>query len=241
MSKEVQIQCTGYTIVADWYKGTDPDKVLFVLPGYNSSKAKQEDFTRSMISKTGMSALVIDYSGHGVSPFELRDTRPAQHFLEVVSAFEWVQSNHPNATISVFGSSYGGFLATQLTKYRAFDKLVLRAPGILRPSAFYDLWSISIDNPERYRLAEAQYRKDVDALAAHPLLVRASNFKGKTLVVVSENDEQVPIQTTDAYINAFNAESFIAKGFTHSIRQSPVSEQQFEDYKQYIANWLMRP
>jgi hypothetical protein len=57
-----------------------------------------------MVEATGASALVIDYSGHGGSPFDLSNTRPAH-----------------------------------LAHYRAIEKLVLRAPAIYKPEAFYDL------------------------------------------------------------------------------------------------------
>lgn len=35
---ELKIQCSGYEIAADWYEGLDKNKILIVLPGYNSSK-----------------------------------------------------------------------------------------------------------------------------------------------------------------------------------------------------------
>lgn len=237
MIKHFEIACTGYSIAADWYEGDD-NNILLVLPGYTSSKDHQTEFTTAVTEKTGMSALVIDYSGHGESPFELKDTRPAQHFLEVIYAFDWLKDTYPGAKISVAGSSYGSFLATQLTKYREFEKLVLRAPAIYKPQAFYDLWSVRLNDEENYRIASEEYRRDAEALAKHPLLARASKFEGKTLVVVHENDELVPRETTDAYIKAFNADSFIAKGFIHGVRQSPVSSEQIASYQNRIAEWL---
>ncbi len=234
----IQITCTGYTIFADWYEGTDKNKLLLVLPGYTSTRANQKDFASAVVKRTGMSVLVIEYSGHGDSPFELKDTRPAQHFLEVVCAFDWLKNQYPNAGISVAGSSYGGFLGTQLTKYRTFEKLVLRAPAIYKPGDFYNTWASRLLDEEKYHIESQMYRQDTEALAKHPLLARASAFSGKTLVVVHENDELVPRQTTDAYINAFGAESFIATGFSHGVRQSPVSEEQIEAYQDRIADWL---
>jgi esterase/lipase len=237
---EMQIQITGYSIAADWYEGTDPNKILIVLPGYSSSKARQKVHAEAMVSATGTSALVIDFSGHGVSPFELNDTRPAQHFLELICAFDWLKEKYPKASISVSGSSYGGFLAVQLTKYREFDNLVLRAPAIYKPSAFYDLWSVRISNPEAYKSEMTAYRLDSDALAKHPILGRASTFKGNVLVVVHENDETITRQTTDTYIKAFNAESFIAEGFSHTIDAAVTDPKQLQAYQDRISEWLRR-
>lgn len=191
-----------------------------------------------MVQDMGTCALVIDFSGHGNSPFELRDTRPAQHFLELMYVFDWLKQKYPAATISVSGSSYGGFLAVQLTKYREFANLVLRAPAIYKPSAFYDLWSVRIDNEDAYNAQMREYRQDTEALAKHPLLGRASAFKGKVLVVVHENDEVVLRATTDAYINAFNADSFIAEGFSHTVDAAVRDPAKLQTYQDRIAEWL---
>ncbi|HSX44297.1 MAG TPA: YqiA/YcfP family alpha/beta fold hydrolase [Candidatus Saccharimonadales bacterium] len=238
MIKPVEIKCTGYSIAADWYEGANTDRILLVLPGYSSTKARQSELTTAIVERIGISALVIDYSGHGESPFELKDTRPAQHFLEVITSFDLIKTKYPQARVSVTGSSYGGFLATQLTKYREFEKLVLRAPAIYKPDTFYDLWAVRLANVEAYQEKNQPYRHDSEALKKHPLLARASNFKGKTLVVVHENDELIPRETTQAYIDAFNADSFVAPGFMHSVNQSSVTPQQLMGYQNRIADWL---
>lgn len=235
---ELQIECAGYSIAADWYEGADPNKILIVLPGYSSSKARQIIHAEAMVKDTGTCALVVDFSGHGSSPFELRDTRPAQHFLELIFVFDWLKQKYPAATISVSGSSYGGFLAVQLTKYREFANLVLRAPAIYKPSAFYDLWAVRIDNEDAYNAQMRAYRQDTEALAKHPLLSRASAFKGRVLVVVHENDEVVLRPTTDAYINAFNADSFIAEGFSHTLDAAVRDPAILQAYQDRIAEWL---
>ncbi len=237
---ELKIQCSGYKIAADWIEGADAAKILIVLPGYSSSKARQRSHAEAMVQSTGTNALVVDFSGHGNSPFELRDIRPAQHFLELIYVFDWLADKYPNAKISVSGSSYGGFLAVQLTKYRKFANLVLRAPAIYRPAAFYDPWSVRIDNEESYNQDIAKYRKDSEALSKHPLLGRASAFAGNTLVVVHEYDELVPRETTDAYINAFNADSYLAEGFAHSVDKNNPDEATLTLYTDSIASWLSK-
>lgn len=235
---EIQIQCSGYSIAADWLEGSASDNILVVLPGYSSSKARQRVHAEVMVEETGTSALVVDLSGHGNSPFDLDETRPAQHFLELIYVFDWVKEHHPDAMVSVSGSSYGGYLAVQLTKYREFANLVLRAPAIYMPSAFYTPWSHRTNNLEDYDASMQAYRRDKDLLAKHPLLARASEFEGRTLVVVHENDEQVPRETTDAYINAFSADTIIAQGFSHTIDAAVQDPETLLDYQKKIASWL---
>lgn len=232
----MKIPCLGYDLAADWYEG-DSDEILLVLVGYTSSKKSYEDLVGYITENTNLSALVVDYSGHGESPFDLADVSPAQNFLESITAFDWLRDKYPDKKISVMGTSYGGFLAVQLTKYREFDKLVLRVPAIYEPQDFYDKWSIRLNNKEGYRVRSEKFRTNKDALKKHPLLARAANFKGKTLVVVHEKDELVPPETTDAYIEAFNADSYLAKGFPHSFNKSAPEEDKLA-YKKAIANWL---
>lgn len=238
MTKILQIECTGYSIVADWYQGTNTDNIILVLPGYTSRRARQAEFTHAVVEQTGFSALCIDYSGHGDSPFELKETRPAQHLLEVVITYDWLRKAYPAAKISVVGSSYGGCLGAMLTKYRNVNKLVLRAPAILLPELFYTTWAERLLDEENYLIKLLAYRKDSVKLRQHPLLIRNPDNKINTLVVVHENDERIPKETTDAYIDAFGAESFIAKGFTHAVSQSPITQEQLESYQNRIADWL---
>lgn len=233
--KSFKIECQGYSVAADWYDGTG-DEVLLFLIGYTSNKQRQEELVSALVEQTGSSALVFDYSGHGDSPFDLPEIRIAQNFLEVVTVFDWLKENHPDKEITVMGSSYGGFLATQLTKYRKFENLVLRCPAIYRPEDFYTKWK----NIDRDNLRDV-YRKDRAALASHPLLSRASkNFQGKTLVVVHGKDEMVPIETTDTYIEAFDAEIYVAEDFTHAMSDPTNPREKFAEYQTAIADWIKR-
>lgn len=228
--KTFDIECSGYAVKADWYATDNSNEIILSLIGWTSNRKRYSDILSAVCEKTGMSALVFDYSGHGDSPFDIQTTRAAQHFLEVIYVFDWLKDNYPNAKISIMGSSYGGFLATQLTKYREFDNLILRAPAIYKPSDFYTL------RKKEDRESTLIFRRDVEALAKHPLLARASNFRGRTLVIVHENDEQVPKETTDAYISAFNAEKYLAKGFSHSIEDQP--NEKLVEYENIISDWL---
>jgi uncharacterized protein len=234
--KRLNIPCPGYSVVADWHQGTSQDEILLSLTGWNSHRKKYAPMLQNICQQTGMSILAFDYSGHGESPLEKGDTRPAQHFLEVICAFDWLKEHYPNAKVTVMGSSYGGFLAVQLTKYRAFDRLVLRVPSIYEPSDFYTLNSaLNSDDAMPRKIA---FRKNREALAKHPLLARASEFPGKTLVVVHEKDDHIPTETTDAYIHAFHADSYVAKGFLHNLGKMP--QDKAKVYEQAIIDWLKK-
>lgn len=230
--KSLHIPSTGYNIAADWYDSTKPE-VLLVLTGYESNKAKYRPLVEAITAKTGMHALVLDYSGHGESPFELMECRPAQHFMDVICAFDWLKREHPDLAINVMGTSLGGFLATQLTKYRTFQKLVLRVPALYKPEDFYTVWA-DIDRD----WTRDVFRKDAEAMSHHPLLARASRFAGKTLVVVHEFDEMVPKETTDAFIKAFSPKVYVAEGFRHSFNDPANPKDKVAAYHEAIASFL---
>ena len=229
--RNFKLQCVGYDLNADFYEASE-DVVLLNLIGYSSNIAKYNDFLSYLNEKNNISILTIDYSGHGQSPFDLNDLTPAQNFLEVITAFDWIKYKYPNAKIYVMGASYGGFLATQLTKYREFEKLILRVPAIYKPENFYTTWG-------EYEIEEGRnYRETAEKLTDHPLLKRASKFSGKTLVVTHELDDVCPLNSTMAFKEAFKAEHYEAKGFKHSFGQSDVAEDQIQEYYKNISDWL---
>lgn len=234
--KTITIPCVGYEIAADWYDGAAGNKnVLLVLVGYNSCKANYVELATMIVQKTGYSVLVFDYTGHGDSPFVLEELSAAQNFLEVITAYDWLTANHPEMKISVMGTSYGGFMAVQLTKYRSPKKLVLRIPANYRPETFYTKWK-DIDLLELRNV----YRSNPANFVKHPLLGRASNFDGEAYVLTHELDEECPKATTTPIAEAFGAEIWEAKGFLHSFSDSTVSDTQREEYQKKIAEWLLR-
>lgn len=229
---EVSIPCAGYNLSADWYERNN-DKVLLIIHGFNSNKTKQSELTKALVAKTGCSALVIDLSGHsGVTNFSKEQITPAQNFLEVINSFDWINNKYPDKQIIVLGSSYGGFMAAQLLKYRKFQKLLLRAPALYRPYDFYT----KLHEIERHDdRDEADWN---DLVSGHPLLARSKLFNGKSLVIVHELDDLVPAKVTDAYIESFNSDKYLARGFRHSLSVHKPSPEQLEEYHENISNWI---
>lgn len=232
--KSFKIPCVGYQIAADWYDGAaGNNNVLLVLVGYTSSKKRYEELVKAIVKKSGYSALVVDYTGHGESPYKIEELSPAQNFLEVITSYDWLANNHPEKTISVMGTSYGGFMAIQLTKYRTPKKLVLRVPAIYSPETFYTKWK-DMD----LEWIRQIYRTNSQNFVNHPLLKRASNFSGEAYVLTHEFDEACPKPTTDAITQAFHAKTWDAKGFKHALSESAYTNEQFEEYQNKIVEWL---
>lgn len=233
--KQIAIPCLNYAIAADWYEGSNSTEILLTIVGYGSTKARNAEFIAEISEKTGMSSLALDLSGHGESPFKLEDTKPAQHLLEVTTAFDWLRSAYPEAKISVMGTSYGGYMAAWLTRFRNFDKLVLRTPALYKSEDFYSPHRLIHKSDEL-----VAYRKNTELITRNALFLQEPAFDGKTLLVVHGNDEDIPTETSDLYKANFVAGMYLAEGFVHGFRDPRNPQDSLESYKSRIANWLQK-
>jgi len=233
-TKQISIPTTKYSIKADWHEGTSKQEVLLVLVGFGSSKKNNSDFVAKVVASTGLSALVIDLSGHGESPFGVDETIPAQHLLEATKAYDWIKTNYPDSTLHVMGTSYGGFMAAYLTRFRAVKKLVLRTPAIYEPKDFY--------TQHRYidKLQVRKYRKNTEALKKHPLFLQEPVEQPSTLLVVHSEDKSVPVDTTDTFKSEFAAETYTAEGFVHAFRDPSNPQDGVAKYYEVISDWLSK-
>lgn len=232
--RQITIPCSGYTIAADFYEGKDISEILLVFVGFGSSKARNAEFVTSIILRTQMSALVVDYSGHGESPFELDETRPAQHLLETTYVFDWLLANYSKARINVMGTSYGGFMAAYLTRFKPVQKLILRTPAIYKPTDFYTVHA-AID-----KVAVRDYRADSEAVSRHPLFLQPSIHNGPTLLVVHGKDESIPTETTNVYRQVFSTDTYTAADFNHAFSDPANPREQFAPYAEALATWLIK-
>ena len=233
MIKPIAILCTKYSIAADWHQG-DASGVLLTFVGFGSSKKNSSNFVARIVKETGLSALVVDLSGHGDSPFNVEHTTPAQHIQEAVAAYDWIVSSYPGTSVYVMGTSYGGFVSAYLSKFRTVQKLVLRTPAIYEPSALFTRHQL-ID-----KIKVREYRKSSEPVSRHPLFAQDGVIEPRALLIVHGEDESVPVETADVYRDKFNAEVYVAEGFSHSFRDPSNPQEGIEPYYARIIGWLSR-
>ena len=237
IEKDIQLECLGYSRPGTFYDN-DSDTIIFALTGRTASRASFGYMAEAIAQKTGYSAFMFDYSGHGCDTggMDWKQISPAEQFIEVIHAFDWIRQIHPDKKIYVFGTSFGGYLATQLTKYRQFDKLVLAAPAIYTPDSFYDPASKTHGG-----VVTAEYRADYTELMKHPLLKRAADrFTNPVAVVVHGDDEHIPATVTDAYIESFGADSITVSELPHSTEEPMLVDAMLDTYQNNIAEWLKK-
>jgi dienelactone hydrolase len=232
MTKQISIPCLGYTIEADWHEGSSKKHILLTFVGYKSTKRANFDFMVKLVDMSGASALVIDFSGHGESPFTLEETTPAQHLFEATRAYDWIKANYPNSTIDVMGTSNGGFMAAYLTRFRPVEKLILRTPAIYEPSLFYTQHRF-ID-----KILVREYRKNIIELQKHPLFLQPPIKKPATLLVAHSEDSSIPLETIEAYKSIFDAQIYVAQGFVHAFRNPENPQEGIPTYYAMLTAWL---
>lgn len=232
MTKQISISCTGYDIEADWHQGATDQKIILTFVGFGSNKKSNSDFMAKLVDMTGLSALVVDLSGHGESPFDVDETLPSQHLIEAVKAYDWIRTSYPESAIYVMGSSYGGFMAAYLTRFRHVVKLILRTPAIYEPSSFYTEHRF-ID-----KILVREYRRDAGALRNHPLFLQPPVNSVPTLLVVHGEDKSIPRETTDVYASVFDAQVYVAEGFAHAFRDPANPQEGVPAYYDALGAWL---
>lgn len=229
--QSIKIDNTGYQLEADWYE-TDKDQVLLVLPGFTSTKKKYEALVNALVEKTGYSALVLDYAGHGESPFDLDNLSRADNFSDAVAAFDWLAREYPGKEVTVMGTSYGGFHAALLTKYRSFKNIIFRVPASYPEETLYTrIGTMKDAHSEDYRNNPKNYIN-------HWLFTHTDSVKGRAMLVVHELDAICPPVATKPFADAFNADTWEAPGFKHGFGESDVTDEEIEKYYQKIADWI---
>jgi hypothetical protein len=83
------------------------------------------------------------------------------------------------------------------------------------------------------------YRKDTAQLAKHPLFLQPTIATTKTLIIIHGEDEDIPPETTDAYQQALNADTYTVKGFSHATRASSNPQEEMPGYFSAIRQWLV--
>ncbi len=231
MKQEVKISKLGYALFADWYE-TDKDNVLLILPGFTSTKLRYEALTEELVKQTGYSALVLDYAGHGKSPFDINDLSRADNSSDAIAAFDWLVENYPDKKITVMGTSYGGYHAAYLTKFRTFENIIFRVPASYPEETMYTKIGAMKDAHSE------EYRNNPENYINHWLFTHLQSVKSRALLVTHEFDTVCPPVATKPFADAFNADTWEAPNFKHGFSETNASDEQLSGYYKKLAEWI---
>lgn len=218
ISESPEIKLHGVVLRNPVFTGRRP--VLLVIHGWTSS---MERYSSRIAPEVEMGYVVVlfDLRGHGKTGGDLQALSIHDHLNDCLAAYDFavnLEQAH-GGNISVFGSSYGGYLASLLSAQRTVDHLVLNVPASY-PDSIFD-----IPDAQRGELTDP-YRERVLTPNDDRALKALSDFRGDVLLIEAEHDEQVHRQVMKNIRNAVHEgyDYKLIEGADHAMRVPGANE-----------------
>ena len=216
-----------------WSGKPKPLATLF-LHGWTGAP---QDTGAPIMARNGFTCMTFSLSGHNDSDGKLEDQTRAKSLKEVLAAYDFFKSKLPAGTkIAAAGNSYGGYLAALLSAERPLAAIQMRAPANYKDEDFDEPKFLQSGKTSDELLSWRQKALD----ASQNLALKAlSNFKGSVQIIEAQNDDVVPRQTVQNYVNAIVDKSKLdyrlMKDWPHSMGED---QQRNRQYQKLTLDWL---
>lgn len=210
--------------------------VLFIH-GWTSEKARSYQYAEAL-TKLGYNCFLFDMRGHGTSDGDINSFKIRAFLDDVLIAYDHLadMDNIDKENISAVGSSFGGYLAALLSAKRPLKNLVLRAAADYKNEDFEKLKNTTSHEDEATTEWRSQPKDPSETFA----LEAVHKFGGNILIIQSEFDEAIPVQTTKNFENAVKDKSkmthVLIKGATHSIKDGKYKDE----VTQILTDWFSK-
>ncbi|RZL96431.1 MAG: alpha/beta fold hydrolase [Variovorax sp.] len=232
-SEQIAIAVPGGSLEARVVVPAKPTPGVLLVHGWDSDQdhyqLRAEDF-----AELGCVCLTFDMRGHGQDSSQSETVSRGDNLQDVLAAYDRLAA-HPDVdprSITLIGTSYGGYLAAIASSLRPVRWLALRVPA-LYPDADWDVPKARLDREE-----VMNFRKRIQPPKGNRALSACQAFKGDALVVGSVEDRTVPEQTIRSYVLAFQQ----AKSITHrSIAGADhglSDERSRRAYDKLLSRWM---
>jgi hypothetical protein len=207
--------------------------VILVIHGWTSSMSRYPQRLAPALEK-GYVCVFFDMRGHGETGGDLSQYSRKDHFDDCVAAYDFM-IKLPNIdldNIFVFGSSYGGYMASLLSEKRPVHNLILKAPAQYPDEGWEEpKLSQEKDQVGGYRL---QHHTPEDNMA----LKAISKYQGRLLFLECEMDEQVPKQVMNDYREFITTkyDYELLEGSDHACNLAGMNEKFIER----MGTWLIK-
>lgn len=205
-----------------------------VIHGWQSGQDRRWYLAEALLEK-GIASMTFDLRGHGASGGDIEKLSRKDFLDDVLVAYDrFVTRIGAHAKIIGIGSSFGGYLLTLLSKHRAMDGMILRAPANYRDEHFTESFvdTRHVDDAETWKKSAHHWSETESLQAVH-------DFSNDILIVESELDELVPQSVLESYANAVldtqKLSYKIMKGAPHSLTKFPEFQVV---YKNIVLAWL---
>ncbi len=238
----------GKTIRASIYFAKDKEVPWVVLcHGFTSHRIGPNYLFVTIaryLASQGFCSVAFDFSGCGESDGFFSETTISSMCSDLLSCYNIIRDNYEPSKFLLLGHSFGGVIVA-LTAHKIFaDGLILLSPlaDIKKHTESYKYIINKGENkegfyefgPHEMSIKFFQEMKECD-----PVSIFSRNFKGSMILLQGDNDEQITVEESLAYIDAarkhgINSTYHIVKNADH--RFSTVQCREF--LNSAIANWI---
>lgn len=216
-------------------KGKGPFPAVIFFHGSGSKGLKYFEAGKKL-SEDGILAFVFNFRGCGLSDGDYLLQTYEDAFLDAKSAFELLLcQNIDQERIGVVGGSFGGFIASIILPQILIKSLVLLNSSA-RGGGFSEKINMGgLDN-------EVKYFTNPKNWESSKSFENIQNFKGKLLIIKSQNDENVPQEILDKYfqkaINTTKKEMVQIANADHRLSKEVWKEEFFSIIRDWFSKTL---
>lgn len=212
----------------------DKNPSIIFIHGWNGSEASNMPYI-DLLTQKGYICMNFDLPGHGASD-TARDTLSRKDYLEfILTKYDELAARNDidKNKISVFGSSFGGYLAILLSSKRAVEQLALRVPANYMDDGFDQPQTLSTGENDEVVLWRQNKLSRNDSMSLEAL----AQFEGNVLLVESEYDELLPHQAIQNYIDVIERENRLTYILMKDTQHHLESEDK-EKFAQILYEWF---
>lgn len=218
----------GYEIPYVYEGNGDEKKIVIISHGFGSSKESPTAVTMAKkLTEAGMGAVRFDFPSHGESTADSSFFRVDNCIDDLASVEQMIAEKYPEAEISYFSSSFGGFINLLYLSRRAHrgKKSFLRCaaadmPGIVRgwlteedrKKLYEDGYLVLDEDYDRPLKVVKEFAEDLEKID----LFRDFTADGTGLLMIhGTEDETAPYADALRFSNKFGIELISVEGADH--------------------------
>lgn len=211
-------------------------KAILFLHGWRSSEDGCIDRAKAL-AELGYICLTFNLRGHGNSTGDIHKLTRQDFLNDAILAYDYLknQKRVDPDKIAVVGASFGGYLATLLTKKRPVRWLALRAPANYPNEGFENMvqnqYIYETQTAKAWSQKQLDYRETISLQALH-------EYSHEVLLIESSNDIAVPHQAVQNYADAVTDQSKL----THIVMEGadhPLTEEKYKQkFIQILVDWF---
>lgn len=192
----------------EWAAGKKPPSLLF-LHGAGTGNAVRWAPTSRHLAEQGISSVRFDFSGHGQSSGEMKNSNIAKRVEEACAVTDKFFGEEGPKYIA--GSSMGGPIAARLAMLYSVEALILLCPAAYAREAenvsFDERFTKILRTPNSWRNSETW--------------IDIEDFQGDLLHIIGERDDVIPPEVSGLYrqhaVNARSTTFEVIEGADHSL------------------------